>query len=54
MINISWIFSETGPSEGQNYVILIVKYKQNKYEFNIEVGKESGSFAAELIKAKEG
>lgn len=44
---------ETGPSEGQNYVILIVKYKQNKYEFNIEVGKESGSFAAELIKAKE-
>ncbi|XP_066260889.1 inositol polyphosphate 5-phosphatase OCRL isoform X1 [Euwallacea similis] len=44
---------ETEPTAGQNNVVLIIKYKQSRYEFSIEVGKESCTFAAELIKAKE-
>ncbi|XP_030753201.1 inositol polyphosphate 5-phosphatase OCRL [Sitophilus oryzae] len=44
---------ETEPVSGQNYVILIIRYKQNKYEFKIEIGKESCNFAAEIIHAKE-
>ncbi|XP_019773180.1 inositol polyphosphate 5-phosphatase OCRL isoform X1 [Dendroctonus ponderosae] len=44
---------ETEPVAGQNHVILVIKYKQNRYEYNIEVGKESCNFAAELIRSKE-
>ncbi|KAF7273490.1 oculocerebrorenal syndrome of Lowe [Rhynchophorus ferrugineus] len=44
---------ETEPVRGQNYVILIIRYKQNRYEFKIEIGKESCNFAAEIIHAKE-
>ncbi|XP_050314272.1 inositol polyphosphate 5-phosphatase OCRL [Anthonomus grandis grandis] len=44
---------ETEPVTGENYVILIIKYKQSKFEYNIEIGKESCNFAAEIIRAKE-
>ncbi|KAL1498282.1 hypothetical protein ABEB36_009103 [Hypothenemus hampei] len=44
---------ETEPVTEQNYVTLIIKYRQTKYEYNVEIGKESCNFAAELIRAKE-
>ncbi|CAH1122568.1 unnamed protein product [Ceutorhynchus assimilis] len=45
---------ETEPGAGQHYVILIIKYKQSRFQYNIEIGKDSCNFAAELIKSKEG
>lgn len=53
-INKQFFILEPEPVAGQNYVILIIKYKQSRYEYNIEIGKESCNFAAELIRAKEG
>lgn len=54
VIPIDQSFScETEPVAGQSHVILIIQYKQSRFEFKVEIGKESCNFAAELIRSKE-
>ncbi|XP_060527450.1 inositol polyphosphate 5-phosphatase OCRL isoform X2 [Cylas formicarius] len=44
---------DSEPVNSQKHVKFIISYKQTKYEFQIEIGKESSNFASEVIKAKE-